>query len=183
MILINLLPYREKQKQAGLKKQLIILSGSFLVFLLVLAGIHLYMAFSISSLEKEIQEKEDTLTRLNKIVGQVETFKKDKNSLEKKLSVIARLEENRLAPVRYLDELNLAVPTRDVWLDRLSQKDTELQLEGVARNNMVLSRFMRNLENMSFLQTVDLVSSKQKDFSGMKLYQFVLSCKIKKQGT
>lgn len=183
MIRINLLPYQEKRKQADLKKQILILSGSFLAFILVLAGIHFYVSFSIGSLEKEIQEKEDTLNRLNKIVGEVETFKKDRDALEKKLAVIARLEENRLAPVHYLDRLNAAVPTRDAWLDKVSQKEDELQLEGVARTNMVLSRFMRNLEGMNFLETVDLVSSRQKDYSGMKLYSFVLSCKIKKQGT
>ncbi|OPY09111.1 MAG: Fimbrial assembly protein (PilN) [Syntrophus sp. PtaB.Bin001] len=183
MIRINLLPYREKQKQAGLKKEIILLSGAFLAFVLVIVGIHSFMLFNISSLEKEIQEKENTVARLDKIVGEVEVFKKDKNSLEKKLSVISKLEENRSAPVRYLDELNLAVPTRDAWLDKVSQKETELYLEGVARTNMVLSQFMRNLEHMSFLQTVDLVSSKQKDYLGVKLYQFVLSCKIKKQGT
>jgi len=183
MIRINLLPYREKQKQADVKKQIFFLAGSFLVFLLVLAGIHLFMALSISRLEGEIKEKEETLAKLNKVVGDVETFKKDKTSLEKKLSVITRLEENRLAPVRYLDELNSAVPTGDAWLDKVTQKESELQLEGVARNNMVLSRFMRNLEGRSFISTVDLVSSKQNDYSGMKLYQFVLNCKIKKQGT
>jgi len=79
--------------------------------------------------------------------------------------------------------LNRAVPTRDAWLDKLAKKEKELQLEGVVRTNMVLSQLMSNLENMSFLQTVDLVSSKQKEYSGMKLYQFVLSCKIKEQGT
>lgn len=183
MIRINLLPYREKQKQAGLKKQVLILSGSFLAFVLLLAGVHLFMAFSISELGIKIQEKEESLVRLNKVVGEVEIFKKDKTSLEKKLSIITRLEENRHAEVRYLDALNLAVPSRDVWLDRLTQKEAELQLEGVARNNMILSRFMKNLENMSFLETVDLISSKQKDFSGMKLYSFVLSCKIREQGT
>jgi type IV pilus assembly protein PilN len=183
MIRVNLLPYREKQKQAGLKKQIFLLGGSFLVLLLVLGGIHLFMVLSISSLEGEIKEKEETLVKLNKIVGEVETFKKDKNSLEKKLSVITRLEENRMAPVRYLDELNSSVPTGDAWIDRITLKESELQLEGVARNNMVLSRFMRNLEGRSFLSAVDLVSSTQKDYSGMKLHQFVLTCKIKKQGT
>ena len=183
MIRINLLPYREKQKQAGLKKQILLLSGSFLALILILGGIHLFVSLSISSLGKQVQEKEETLARLNKIVGEVETFKKDKNSLEKKLAIINRLEENRLAEVRYLNELSRAVPTRDAWLDKLSQKDMELQLEGVARNNMALSQFMRNLESLSFLSAVDLVSSRQKDYSGMKLYSFVLSCKIKKQGS
>jgi len=183
MIRINLLPYRDKQKKSGFKKQLLLLSGTFLAFLVVLTGVHLFTAFSISSLEGKIKEKEETLAKLNKVVGEVETFKKDKNSLERKLSVIALLEENRLAPVFYLDELNRAVPTRDAWLDKLAKKEKELQLEGVVRTNMVLSQLMRNLENMSFLQTVDLVSSKQKEYSGMKLYQFVLSCKIKEQGT
>ncbi len=183
MIRINLLPYQEKRKQADLKKQVLIFSGSFLAFLLVLAGIQLYVSFSIRNLEKEIQEKEETLTRLNRIVGEVETFKKDVSSLEKKLSVISRLEENRLAPVYYLDRLNSAVPAQDAWLDKVSQQETGLQLEGVARTNMVLSRFMRNLEALNIFETVELISSRQKDYSGMKLYLFVLSCRIKKEGT
>ncbi|SEL95453.1 type IV pilus assembly protein PilN [Syntrophus gentianae] len=183
MIRINLLPYREKQKQAGLKKQILIFGGSFLVLLLVLGGIQLFLSLSISSLKEEIKEREETLVRLDKIVGEVEVFKKDKNLLEKKLSVINRLEENRLAPVRYLDQLNSSVPMGDAWLDRITFKESELQLEGVARNNIVLSRFMRNLEGIGFISAVELVSSTQKDYSGMKLYQFVLNCKIKKQGT
>lgn len=183
MIRINLLPYREKQKQAGIQKEVFLFSGLFLAFMLILAGSYVFLTFSIKGLEKEIQAKEETLNRLNKIVGEVEMFKKDKNALEKKLSVITRLEENRLAPVCHLDKLNSAIPTRDAWLDRMAKKEAEMQLEGVARSNMVLSQLMRNLEETGFLSTVDLVSSKQKEYSGMKFYQFVLSCKIKKQGT
>jgi len=182
MIRINLLPYREKKKQAGLQKQVFLFGGSFLALLLILGGIHLFMITSIRSYEGDIKEKEEVLARLNKIAGEVEIFKKDKNVLEKKLSVISRLEENRLAPVRYLNDLNSSVPIGDAWIDRIILKESDLKLEGVARNNMVLSRFMRNLEGRSFLSAVDLVSSTQKEYSGMKFHQFVLNCKIKKQG-
>ncbi len=83
----------------------------------------------------------------------------------------------------YLDRLNSAVPAQDAWLDKVSQQETGLQLEGVARTNMVLSRFMRNLEGLNIFETIELISSRQKDYSGMKLYSFVLSCRIKKEGT
>ena len=180
MIRINLLPYREKEKQVNLQRRFVFLAGSLVLFLLVLGAVYLYFSRSISGLEKSIQEEDAKLVVLNKKVGDIEGFKRDKQEVEQKLAVIKSLESNRLFPVRMLDELNILVPARDIWLERINQTGNDLRIEGVARNNDVVARFMKSLEKASFIQTVDLMGTKEKEVSGNKLQQFILTCITKK---
>jgi type IV pilus assembly protein PilN len=181
MIRINLLPYREKGKKEDLTRQIVIIAITFIFFLLAIGSLQLYLSMSISSLEKNIKIKEETLARLNKIVVDIETYKKDKALLEKKLAIINNLEENRLAPVRMLDELTTLVPIHDVWLEKLTEKGTDTTFEGMARNNIAVAHFMKNMAGSTFIKSVDLVSTKEKEISGTKLQQFVISC-VKKKG-
>jgi type IV pilus assembly protein PilN len=181
MIRINLLPYREKEKKEDIQRQIIIISGSLLLFLVFLISGHLYLGMTISGLETKILEADARLVVLNKKVGDIEVFKKDKKELEQKLAVINTLEVNRFFPVRMLDELNMVVPTRDIWLDRVIETGKDLlRIEGVARDNGILARFMINLERAGFVQSVDLVISQEKDVAGVKLQQFALTCVMKK---
>jgi len=180
MIRINLLPYREKEKKEDIQRQIIIVSGSLLLFLVILISGHLYLGMTISGLEKKIREADARLVVLNKKVGDIEVFKTDKKELEQKLAVINTLEVNRFFPVRMLDELNMVVPSRDIWLDRVIETGKDLRIEGVARDNGILARFMTNLERAGFVQSVDLVISQEKDVAGVKLQQFAVTCVMKK---
>lgn len=181
MIRINLLPYREKEKIEDITRQIMIIGITFVVFLLALGSFHLYLSMSISSLEENIVKQQNELDRLNKIISDIDIFKRDKALLEKKLAIINTLEENRLAPVRMLDELTTMVPVKDVWLEKLSEKGTAITIEGMARNNIAVAHFMKNLAGSPFIKSVDLVSTKEKEISGIKLQQFIISC-VKKKG-
>lgn len=180
MIRINLLPYREKEKKANIQSRIVFLTGSLVLYLLVLGGIHLYFSMGISGLEKSIKEENAKLVILNKKVGDIDARKRDKQEVEQKLGVIKSLEGNRLFPVLMLDELNSLVPARDIWLEKINQTGNELRIEGVARNNDVVARFMKSLEKAGFIQTVDLMGTKEKEVSGNKLQQFILTCITKK---
>jgi type IV pilus assembly protein PilN len=179
MIRINLLPYREKEKKEDIQRQIIIISGSLLLFLVILISGHLYLSMTIRGLEKQIKEADARLVVLNKKVGDIEGFKKDKKELEQKLGVINTLEVNRFFPVRMLDELNMVVPSKDLWLDKIIETGKNLRIEGVTRNNGILARFMKDLEKAGFIQSVDLVVSKEKEIAGVKLQQFALTCVMK----
>ena len=180
MIKINLLPYREKAAKAGMARQIILTAGILIFLVVIMAGTQIYLSANNARMEGEIKAAEEKLVVLDKKVGDVEKFKENKRVLERKLSVINGLEENRLAPVKMLDELVRLVPTRDVWLDKFTQRGTELQIEGVARDNTAVSRFMSSLERASFISAVELVSSKEKEVSNVKLQQFTLTCQMKK---
>jgi Tfp pilus assembly protein PilN len=100
--------------------------------------------------------------------------------LEQKLGVIAILEENRLTPVKTLDNLAMLVPSNDIWLAKITQKDDSIKIEGIGRDNIVVANFMKDIEKFDPIKSVDLVSSKKTDVSGITLQQFIFSCILKK---
>jgi type IV pilus assembly protein PilN len=181
MIRINLLPYREMKKKEGVLRSLFLLSGSFVLFVLILVSVYFYMAMSSSALQAKIQEAETKLVGLNKKVGDIEGFKRDKKIMEQKLAVIKTLDVNRLFAFQMLEELYQLVPAKDLWLEKLSQTGGDLRIEGMARNNDVVALFMKQLEKAGFIQTVDLVGTMEKEVSGVKVQQFALTCLLKKR--
>jgi Tfp pilus assembly protein PilN len=100
--------------------------------------------------------------------------------LEQKLGVITTLEENRLAPVKTLDNLAMLVPVKDIWLVKINQKGSSLNIEGMGRDNIVVADFMKRIEGFDPIKSVDLISSKKTEFSGITLQQFNFSCVLKK---
>ena len=110
----------------------------------------------------------------------MDKFKNDKKELEQKLGVIATLEENRLAPVKTLDNLAMLVPSKDIWLIKITQKGDSLNIEGIGRDNIVVADFMKAIEKFDPIKSVDLISSKNTDISGITLQKFNFSCILKK---
>ena len=180
MIRINLLPYREREKKEDITRQVVVIAITLVVFLLVIGSFQLYLSISTSSIEKNIKLQEEELARLTKTIGDIEQYKLNKSTLERKLAIINNLEENRLAPVMMLDELSLLVPVKDVWLDKISERGSEITIDGMARNNIAVAHFMKNLSGANSVKTVDLLATREKEISGMKLQQFIISCVKKK---
>ena len=180
MIKINLLPYREKEKKENFVQQIVIIAGSFIFFLLVLVWLQVWFSTSIGNLETQLKESESTLADLDKKIGNLEKYKIQKKDLEQKLGVIATLEENRLAPVKTLDNLAMLVPSQNIWLVKITQKGDKLNIEGMGRDNIAVADFMKSIENFNPIKSVDLISSKKTDISGFTLQQFNFSCVLKK---
>ena len=51
MIKINLIPYHEKEKKENLARQIAVMAGAFLLFILCLAGVYVYMTVQVGRLE------------------------------------------------------------------------------------------------------------------------------------
>jgi type IV pilus assembly protein PilN len=180
MIKINLLPYREKKKKENLVQQIWMIAGSFIVFILLLFWLQIWINSSISDLTSKIKESETSLIELDKAIGDLDKFKNDKRELEQKLGVIATLEENRLAPVKTLDNLAMIVPSTNIWLIKITQKGDRINIEGIGRDNVVVADFMKDIEKFDPIKSVDLISSKNTDVAGITLQRFNFSCILKK---
>jgi type IV pilus assembly protein PilN len=182
MIKINLL-YRsvaEKEKKTNIARQLAIVVVATVVFAILIASIQIFMMRSIANIEGDIKARETRLVALKKILGEIEDIRMEKQTLERKLAVIKRLEEDRLYPVRLLDEVNALVLPKDIRLTKVSEQGPQLNIEGVGRDNIAVALFMKSLELSRYIQSVDLVSSKQVTISGVNVNQFSLSC-VKKR--
>lgn len=179
MIKINLLPYHEIAKKETHLRQITLIAGGTVLFLLCLAVIYLWATGSVKSLEDEVKGKEARLVALNKMVGEVDRIKKEKQVLERKLAVIGELERGRVYTVKLLADIASHVPIGSVWLEKLLQASGGIQIEGKARDNFAIVQLMKNLEASPFIQSVELVSSKQIEEAQVKLQQFQLSCVLK----
>jgi len=180
MIKINLLPYHDREKKENLARQIMIIAGLFVLFILCLIWLQLYMVFQVKDLEAKLADSRQTLKILDAKVGDLEKFKQQKAELELKIGVIGTLEENRLLPVKTLDDLSMLVPQKSIWLTKIAQSYDSLTLEGIGRDNIVAADFMRTIENFAPIQSVDLVSSKKVEIADITLQQFIFSCKMKK---
>jgi len=181
MIKVNLLPNREKEKKENFVQQIFIVAGSFIFFILILVWLQVWASSSISNLEDQKKEAQSTLDDLNKKIGSLEKYKNEKKDLEQKLGVIATLEENRLAPVKTLDNLAMLVPSKDIWLVKIIQKGNTISIEGIGRDNIAVADFMKSIEKFDPIKSVDLVSSKKAEIPNFNtLQQFNFSCVLKK---
>jgi type IV pilus assembly protein PilN len=156
------------------------IGGSFIVFILLLFWLQIWVNSSISDVKSKIKESEASLIELDKAIGDLDKFKNDKKELEQKLGVIATLEENRLAPVKTLDNLAMLVPSNNIWFIKITQKGDSVNIEGIGRDNVVVADFMKDIEKFDPIKSVDLISSKNTDISGITLQKFNFSCILKK---
>jgi len=161
MIKINLIPYHEKEKKENLIRQIVIAAGSFILFILCLIAVQIYLSSQVKNLETNLADAKQTLKVLDAKVGDLDKFKRQKAELELKLGVIGILEENRLVPVKFFDELAMLVPSKSIWLTKIAQEGGSLTIEGVGRDNIAAADFMKTVENFPPIQSVDLVSSKK----------------------
>lgn len=179
MVKINLLPYHDQQRSESSTRKLIIAGSILAGFLLLIGSIHIYLVMDVNSLEERMKSENENLAALTKAAGEIKQVKIDKKSFEKKLEIIKTLEENRFKPVVLMDEMTTTVPAGQVWLTNLTRSGGTLKVEGIARDNVSIARFMKNLEKTASLKSVDLVASKQSVIASHKLQAFTLSCAMK----
>jgi type IV pilus assembly protein PilN len=147
MVRINLLPVRAvKKREAG--RQIFILFAVIIVGVLV--ANFLWYSGRSSVAERglvQIQATQAEITKLEKIIGEVNNISKRKKEVEEKLKVLDQLRKGRSGPVKMLDALATAIPKK-VWLNSFEEQSGQAKLRGNAVSNDDLAEFMRGLQNI-----------------------------------
>jgi type IV pilus assembly protein PilN len=147
MVRINLLPVRAvKKREAG--RQIFILFAVLIVGVLV--GNFLWYSGRNSVAERnqmQITATEAEISKLEKIIGEVNNISKRKKEVEEKLRVLDQLRKGRTGPVKLLDALATAIPKK-VWLTSFEEINGQAKLRGTAMSNDDLAEFMHGLENV-----------------------------------
>jgi len=179
MIKINLLPFRAAKKRENIRRQVSVYFLTLIFALAVMGYLFLHLNSKVAALESERVRLKSELTKYEKTNKKIKEIKQKIKEAREKLAVIKELEKNKQGPVRLLDEISSAVPEDKLWLDSLSEKKGILTLEGSAMDNKTVALFMTNLEKSGHIKSVDLKSTKSKNFPEFKidLTEFVISCK------
>jgi len=143
---VNLLPWREARRKQR-KREFGILGVLTVVFSLLVVGVvHLYFSTSIeyqrarnNYLQAEIEEQK-------RVEKEINALEKAKAQILGRMEVIQNLQRSRPEMVHVFDAMVRVLP-EEVFLTNLARSGEALVITGVARNNNLVSDFMRNLRD------------------------------------
>jgi type IV pilus assembly protein PilN len=166
MIYFNLLPHREATR--ALKRDQFHKS---LLLAAILAGITAFAIYGAISTSLDAQRQnqetlEQEIKRFEKQIVEIKDLENQIASLLARQKAVEDIQSDRNSPVRLLSELGKNTP-QGVAITKLSQKDQDITLEGIAKSNETLSEFLDNLgKSDGWFSKPELVVSSAESLSG-----------------
>lgn len=159
MIRINLLAERKAVREgaairpgaaaasggAGGTIQSLVLASILVATLAGFGAFFYWVKNTVSTLEDDIRKADAELVRLSEIRKKMDEFTKQKELLEKKVSLITNLKKNQQVPVHLLDQISRNLPDF-LWLETMRQ-DTgnHLVINGKATTFNAVADFYNRL--------------------------------------
>lgn len=161
MARINLLPWRQEERERKNKEFNMLIAGT-----LVLAAICGFIAYSIlngalnsqNDANKRIQ---DANAQLDVALKSIEELEAQREQMLSQMKVIQDLQGRRSIPVRVWDDLARAVPSA-MYLVSIKREADLITITGQAANANVVAGLVRNLNASQWLDASAVVSIKSK---------------------
>lgn len=177
MIRINLLPVREIEAESGRRQELIIAGVSLALTLALMLGLYLFQLSRLSNLEKEMADLRKELEALNVQAKGVVELQKKIGDLKEKLKVIEELNKKKTGPVRVMESLSSATPSR-LWITQFKETGGTVTIDGLAVDNQTIADFLKALANFVYFNNVDLVETTQIEQEGIPLKKFSIKSNL-----
>lgn len=185
MIKINLLAERKAAKAKAPSTFKLDMGGSqnFLLVgilglgLVTAAGWSLMRSAELKRVQQEKVDAETELKRLEDVRKKAEAFKKQKDILERKITLITELKKKQAVPVHILDQVSRNLPDF-MWLDSMSASSNAISIVGKATTYNAVSNLYDNLRASG--QFTDVVMGKTNENGDHVL--FSLTCKYAPPG-
>ena len=174
---INLLPWREQQRQHQKKQYLL-----GLVALAVIVGLVFWFIAQAFTQQIEKQNSrnkflEEQIAALDAEIGEIKKIKESKNALEQRMSLIEQLQANRnVAPIVF-DRLASIVPA-GVTFESMRRTGNRISIDGTSDSNNRLSDFMRALEDSDTFVAAELSTIKSDNTNAIAISSFTLTFSI-----
>ena len=146
MILINLLPHREAARKQRRDKFNISLGLAALLGGVIAGSIFLWFEAAIASQESNNFFLQSEIKKLESQIKDIATLETEIAALRARQQAVEDLQSDRNLPVHLLAELVKQLPD-GVYLNKMTQVDQAVTLNGVAQSNERVSELLRNLAN------------------------------------
>jgi type IV pilus assembly protein PilN len=164
MIRINLLSEAKAPKSRTFKPS-IQMPGNIPQNLLMVAMVALCLIFvswkwyslkaEHADLADKIVKAEAEKKRLDEIIKKGDTYKAQRDLLNKKIGLITQLKKNQSGPVHLLDEISRKLPDF-LWLEQMSGVNNGVTISGKATTYNAVSNFYNNLTGSKYFDQVVL---------------------------
>ncbi|AEA96666.1 PilN domain-containing protein [Alteromonas mediterranea] len=174
---VNLLPWREKQRQHQKQQYLAGLLAVAAIVGLIFWFIGQAIDQQINNQNSRNQYLEREIAILDAQIGEIKTVKEKKSAIEQRMALIEQLQASRnIAPIVF-DELAKLVPP-GVAFETMTRTNNRIEIEGVSDSNNRLSDFMRALENSKVFVAAELSTIKSDSSTARAISNFTLTFSI-----
>lgn len=152
---LNLLPWRDKERELKKKQFFALLGASVALAGLMVFAAHTFMRTAVSYQESRNKVLTDEIANLDKQIEQIKKLDSTKQALLDRMQIIETLQSTRPAIVHLFDEMATALP-QGMYLETLKQSETIVHVEGKAESNARVSTYMNSLDDSQWLNSSNL---------------------------
>lgn len=154
---VNLLPWREKQRQHFKQQYLMALVAVAAIVGLVFWFIAQAIDQQISNQNARNKYLESEIALLDAQIIEIQKIKESKNAIEQRMALIEQLQASRNTSPAVFDELARIVPP-GVSFKTMRRIGTTIEIQGISESNNRLSEFMRKVETSEVFSGGELAS-------------------------
>jgi type IV pilus assembly protein PilN len=152
---INLLPWREEQRQEQTRQFATITVLSLLLTAALVFMVHVTFDNQITHQKQRNTMLQNEINTLDASLKQIATLEETKDQLLSRMDIIQSLQQQRPQIVRLFDDFVRTVP-EGIYLSTIEQKGEQLTIKGVAESNGRVSAYMRNIDASDWMATPKL---------------------------
>ena len=152
---INLLPWREEQRQEQTRQFATVTVLSLILTAAVVFVVHVTFANQIDHQKFRNKMLQDEIKTLDASLKQIETLEETKAQLLARMDIIQSLQQQRPQIVHLFDDFVRTVP-EGIYLNTIQQQGKQLTIKGVAESNGRVSAYMRNIDASGWMATPKL---------------------------
>ena len=174
---VNLLPWREKQRQYQKQQYLAGLIAVAAIVGLIFWFVGQAIDQQINNQNSRNQFLEREISALDKQIGDIKKVKENKSAIEQRMTLIKQLQASRnVSPIAF-DALAKLAPSGVVF-DTMTRTGNRIKIEGTSDSNNRLSDFMRALDNSEIFVAAELSTIKSDSNASRAVSSFTLTFSI-----
>lgn len=155
MMQINLLPWRERRREAMRRAFVMQIVLATVAAIFVVMAAHKLLTQRLARQEVINRTLEQHIADLNTRVAEVGQLRERQVAVRDRMRVIADLQKERAAVVRVFDELARSLPN-EVYFLTLERAGDVILIEGVSESYAGITQLMRRLEDSEEFDNADL---------------------------
>jgi len=152
---INLLPWREEQRQEQTRQFATVAALSMVLTGALIFLVHVTFNNQIDHQNFRNKILQDEIKTLDDSLRQIATLEETKEQLLARMDVIQSLQQRRPQIVHLFDDFVRTVP-EGIFLTSIKQEGDQLTIQGVAESNGRVSAYMRNIDASAWMATPKL---------------------------
>jgi len=152
---INLLPWREGQRNERKLAFAVAMGGAFVAAAVATGVVYIAFGSMIDAQEARNEKLRNEIKLVDKQIEEINNLESSKQKFIARMHIIEELQRSRPEIVHVFDEIVRTLP-EGVYLTGVHQSGSKLRFDGVAQSSTRVSSFMRNIDGSDWLKNPDL---------------------------